>query len=117
AVVTIFVEGSIHERQERAGTRPERPIEEVIVGHPLVRFYGCAPEAMRLARAHRAVEGDHRRDAWDVLFRHIPADSSVHSQVAAGLFASSPYSRSDWRFQPPRSVGRSKASCSASKSS
>jgi pyrroloquinoline-quinone synthase len=38
---------------------------------------------MRLARAHRAVEGDHRRDAWDVLFRHIPADSVVQDQVAA----------------------------------
>ena len=83
AVVTIFVEGSVHERQERAGTRPERPIDEVILGHPMVRFYGCPPEAMRLARAHRAVEGDHRRDAWDVLFRHIPADSAVHGQVAA----------------------------------
>jgi pyrroloquinoline-quinone synthase len=38
---------------------------------------------MRLARAHRAVEGDHRRDAWDVLFRHIPADQAVRDRVAA----------------------------------
>jgi pyrroloquinoline-quinone synthase len=81
AVVTIFVEGSVHERQERAGARSERPIEEAILAHPMVRFYGCPPEAMRLARAHRAVEGDHRRDAWDVLFRHIPAHREVEDEV------------------------------------
>lgn len=83
AVVTIFVEGSVHERLERSGNRPERPIEEVISGHPMVRFYGAPEAAMRLARAHRAVEGDHRRDAWDVLFRHIPADQAVRDRVAA----------------------------------
>jgi len=82
AVITIFVEGSVHERQERAGGRPEPPIEEVVLGHPMVRFYGCPPEAMRLARAHRAVEGAHRRDAWDVLFRHIPADPAAATDVA-----------------------------------
>jgi pyrroloquinoline-quinone synthase len=81
SVVTIFVEGSVHERQERAGGRSERPIEEVIAAHPMVRFYGCPPDSMRLARAHRAVEGDHRRDAWDVLFRHIPADPKAEGEV------------------------------------
>ena len=85
AVVTIFVEGSIHEREERAGTRPERPIEEVIATHPMVRFYGCPPSAMRLARAHRAVEGDHRDDAWEVLFRHIPEDDGVRARVVAAV--------------------------------
>ncbi len=85
AVVTIFVEGSVHERQERAGTRPERPIEEVIATHPMVRFYGCPASAMRLARAHRAVEGDHRQDAWDVLFRHIPEDESTRASVESAV--------------------------------
>jgi pyrroloquinoline-quinone synthase len=85
AVVTIFVEGSVHERQERAGARSERPIEEAIAAHPMVRFYGCPAASMRLARAHRAVEGDHRRDAWDVLFRHIPADPQAESEVARAV--------------------------------
>jgi pyrroloquinoline-quinone synthase len=85
AVVTIFVEGSVHERQERAGVRPERPIEEVILAHPMVRFYGCPPTSMRLARAHRAVEGDHRSDAWDVLFRYIPQDPGAAAAVAAAV--------------------------------
>lgn len=72
AVMTIFVEGSVHERAERRGNRPELPIEEAIAAHPMVRFYGCPPGAMRLARAHRAVEGDHRKDAWDMLLHHLP---------------------------------------------
>jgi pyrroloquinoline-quinone synthase len=85
AIVTIFVEGSVHERQERAGARPERPIEEVVRDHPMVRFYGCPPDSMRLARAHRAVEGDHRRDAWEVLFRHIPRDPSLEGEVVSAM--------------------------------
>jgi pyrroloquinoline-quinone synthase len=85
AVVTIFVEGSVHERQERSGSRPEVPIEEAIAAHPMVRYYGCPPTSMRLARAHRAVEGDHRSDAWDVLFRHIPEDHETTAAVAAGV--------------------------------
>jgi hypothetical protein len=74
AVVTIFVEGSVHEREECGGGRPRRPIDEVIAAHPMVRWYGCPPEAMRLARAHYAVEGDHRKDAWDILLHSIGDD-------------------------------------------
>ncbi len=85
AVVTIFVEGSVHERQERAGGRSERPIDEAIAAHPMVRFYGCPAASMRLARAHRAVEGDHRRDAWDILFRHIPADPQAQADVVNAM--------------------------------
>ena len=85
AVVTIFVEGSVHERQERAGSRAERPIDEAIFEHPMVRHYGCPPESMLLTRAHRAVEGDHRNDAWNVLFRHIPADSRAQDQVVGAV--------------------------------
>jgi pyrroloquinoline-quinone synthase len=85
AIVTIFVEGSVHERQERAGGRPERPIEEAILEHPMVRFYGCPPESMLLARAHRAVEGSHRKDAWEVLFRYIPADPKAEAEVARAM--------------------------------
>ncbi|HKQ68624.1 MAG TPA: iron-containing redox enzyme family protein [Polyangiaceae bacterium] len=85
AVVTIFVEGSVHERQERHGTRQALPIEEAIARHPIVRFHGCPPAAMRLARAHRAVEGDHRRDAWSVVFRHVPAAEGARASVVAAV--------------------------------
>jgi pyrroloquinoline-quinone synthase len=83
AVVTIFVEGSVHERREFEGARRAEPVEEVIARHPMVRFYGCPPEAMRLTRAHQEVEGDHRRDAWDTLLHHVPDGEAADAVVAA----------------------------------
>ena len=55
AVLTIFVEGSVNERAELAGTRTHLPVEEAIDKHPMVAFYGCPRDAMGLVRAHRAV--------------------------------------------------------------
>jgi pyrroloquinoline quinone (PQQ) biosynthesis protein C len=83
AVVTIFVEGSVHERREFEGTHRAEPVEDVIARHPMVRFYGCPPEAMRLARAHQAVEGDHRRDAWETVLRHVPDGAATDAVVDA----------------------------------
>jgi pyrroloquinoline quinone (PQQ) biosynthesis protein C len=85
AVITVFVEGSVHERKEREGTREELPIEEAVAAHPLVRHYGCPPSAMRLARAHRAVEGDHRHDAWDMLVHNVPDDLQMQNDVVAAV--------------------------------
>jgi pyrroloquinoline-quinone synthase len=83
AVVTIFVEGSVHERREFEGVRRAEPVEDVIARHPMVRFYGCPPEAMRLTRAHQEVEGDHRRDAWDTVLHHVPDGAATDAVVAA----------------------------------
>jgi pyrroloquinoline-quinone synthase len=83
AVVTIFVEGSVHERAEFEGTRRAEPVEDVIARHPMVRFYGCPPEAMRLTRAHQAVEGDHRRDAWETVLRDVPSGPAAEAIVDA----------------------------------
>jgi pyrroloquinoline-quinone synthase len=70
AVLTIFVEGSVHERAELEGRRALPPIDEAIRAHPMVAFYGCPPERMRLARAHRAIEGRHRDAAWSMVLGH-----------------------------------------------
>jgi pyrroloquinoline-quinone synthase len=83
AVVTIFVEGSMHERREFEGTRRAEPVDDLIARHPMVRFYGCPPDAMRLTRAHQAVEGDHRRDAWETVLRHVPDGAAVDAVVDA----------------------------------
>ncbi|HMI83368.1 MAG TPA: iron-containing redox enzyme family protein [Polyangiaceae bacterium] len=83
AVVTIFVEGSVHERREFDGARRVEPVDDMVLRHPMVRFYGCPPEAMRLTRAHQAVEGDHRRDAWDTVLRHVPDGASQDAVVEA----------------------------------
>lgn len=81
AVLTIFVEGSVHERAELAGTRVHPPVEEALAAHPMVAHYGCPKEAMGLVRAHRAVEGGHRRDAWQMVLAH--ADGRQNEIVAA----------------------------------
>ena len=67
AVMTIFVEGSVHDRVElRRPSRPKTPkqISEKIKNHPLVIFHGVPQKAMDLIRAHQLVEGGHRHDAY-----------------------------------------------------
>lgn len=72
AVTTLFIEGTAYERgeiDERAPKRPESPLEE----HPLVVHYGLPLEGLALTKAHRRVEGLHRKAAWDILLRHVGA--------------------------------------------
>jgi pyrroloquinoline-quinone synthase len=85
AVLTIFVEGSVNERAELAGTRAVLPVEDAVLAHPMVKFYGCPPASMRLMRAHRAVEGDHRKDAWQMLLAHAPAESTLENSIVAAM--------------------------------
>jgi hypothetical protein len=81
ALLTIFVEGSVHERAELVGTFVRRRGEAAVREHPLVKHYGCPPEAMGLTRAHAQVEGDHRRDAWRIALAHTPDGSDVARAV------------------------------------
>lgn len=81
AALTIFVEGSRHERADVEGTREHAPIETAIAEHPLVKHYGCPPEKMRLARAHREVEGDHRDDAWSMILDYVPESGALFDAV------------------------------------
>lgn len=83
AVLTIFVEGSVNERAELAGSRELPPVEEAIAKHPMVAHYGCPPDKMRLVRAHRQVEGGHRRDAWQGVLSHVGSDELADRVVDA----------------------------------
>jgi pyrroloquinoline-quinone synthase len=89
AVLTIFVEGSVHERAELAGTRRRPAPDEAVRRHALVVHYGCPPSAMELTRAHAAVEGDHRVAAWRMLMERVPGAGvraeAVHDGVATAL--------------------------------
>jgi pyrroloquinoline quinone (PQQ) biosynthesis protein C len=88
AVLTIFVEGSVHERAELAGTRVLPPIEEATRAHPMVAHYGCPPEKLRLARAHRAVESGHRKDAWSMVLGHAAGhEARIGDEVERALAA------------------------------
>ncbi|MEO7096890.1 MAG: iron-containing redox enzyme family protein [Polyangiales bacterium] len=87
AVLTIFVEGSVHERAELAGSRVVPDVEEAIANHPMVKHYGCPPSAMGLVRAHRAVESGHRKDAWRMVLEN--SDGHDEEIVAAVVRAAS----------------------------
>jgi pyrroloquinoline quinone (PQQ) biosynthesis protein C len=76
ALLTVFVEGSANERAELAGTYIRRVGDEAVREHPLVKLYGCPPEAMELTRAHAEVEGGHREDAWNMVLTNTPAEEA-----------------------------------------
>jgi hypothetical protein len=77
ALLTIFVEGSRNERAELAGSFVRAGGEEAVARHPLVAHYGCPPEAMKLTRAHAAIEGAHRMDAWRVVLENVSDDDET----------------------------------------
>jgi pyrroloquinoline quinone (PQQ) biosynthesis protein C len=72
AVVTIFIEGTRDERGEVDVSKPKRPVYP-LEEHPLVKHYGLRQEHLALTKAHRQVEGDHRKAAWDSILNHVPA--------------------------------------------
>jgi len=82
ALLTVFVEGSVNERAELAGDYVRAVGEEAVQKHPLVAHYGCPPSAMQLTRAHAAVEGGHRADAWRIVLAHVPDDGPIAEAVA-----------------------------------
>lgn len=78
AVLTLFVEGSVNERQELAALQGPPPsdeerlrrAEEAVARHPLVRVHKVDPAALELTRVHQRVEAGHRRDAWAMVLGH-----------------------------------------------
>ena len=82
-LLTIFVEGSINERAELAGTFVRRRGEDAVREHPLVKVYGCPAEAMDLSRAHARVEGRHRELAWEIVLRYTPEESAAAYAASA----------------------------------
>ena len=73
AVLTIFVEGSVNDRQELlypAKSKTRRDIHEKIKHHPLVKYQGVSPQAMDLIRAHQMVEAGHRHDAYAMVVKN-----------------------------------------------
>ena len=71
AVVTIFIEGTSHDRSLFDPKAPPRP-EPALAEHPLAKHYGLPLESLALTKAHRGVEGDHRRSAWKLMLDYVP---------------------------------------------
>ena len=85
AVMTIFVEGSVHDRQEMSCfTRPKTPreISVKINSHPLVTYHGVKPQAMDLIRAHQMVESGHRHDAYAMVVNHARSRTQQNQILA-----------------------------------
>lgn len=78
AVMTIFVEGSVNDRKELAGSARKKSIQQIqrkLRTHPLVRYHGVSPESLDLIRAHQMVEAGHRHDAYDMVVHYTSSPS------------------------------------------
>ena len=73
AIATLFIEGTAYERHELDDSAPARP-QPALEDHPLAKHYGLPVECLALTKAHRSVEGDHRKAAWRVMLDHVPAN-------------------------------------------
>jgi pyrroloquinoline quinone (PQQ) biosynthesis protein C len=82
AIATLFIEGTPYERHELDDSAPPRPTPP-LEAHPLVKHYGLPLECLALTKAHRSVEGEHRKAAWRVMLDHVP--SNDHERVIAAM--------------------------------
>ncbi|HZS11626.1 MAG TPA: iron-containing redox enzyme family protein [Nitrospirales bacterium] len=86
AVLTIFVEGSVKDRDEimkPSAAKTAEDIEEMIRRHTLVRHYGVPTDKMDLIRAHQAVESGHRHDAYKIVIGHARSAASQRKVLTA----------------------------------
>ena len=73
AVATIFVEGSVNDRQEILNPSPpkdQQQIEEIVRKHPLAQNHGVDPKYLDLFRVHLMVESGHRQTAWHMVLTY-----------------------------------------------
>jgi len=86
AVLTVFVEGSVNDRQELlhpVKSKTRRHIHTKITHHPLVQYQGVSPQAMDLIRAHQMVEAGHRHDAYAMVVHYAVTRSHQDTILAA----------------------------------
>jgi pyrroloquinoline-quinone synthase len=83
AISTLFIEGTAYERHELDSSAPPRP-QPPLAEHPLAKHYGLPVECLALTKAHRSVEGEHRKAAWRVMLNHLPASDRVGVVRAMG---------------------------------
>lgn len=76
AISTLFIEGTAYERHELDAAAPARP-QPPLVEHPLAKHYGLPLECLALTKAHRSVEGEHRKAAWRVMLKHLPESARI----------------------------------------
>ncbi len=70
AIVTLFIEGTKDDRAAIDARTRKRSLAS-LRDHPLVVHYDLSLEHLALTKAHREVEGDHRRAAWTAILDHV----------------------------------------------
>lgn len=85
AALTIFVEGSVNDRQEISN--PSKPktkaeIEDIVKRHPLVQHHGVSTDCMDLIRAHQMVEAGHRQDAHTMVLTYAVTATQQQNVLA-----------------------------------
>lgn len=86
AVLTIFVEGSVNDRKELAGSAQSKTPQQIqlkLKTHPLVQYHGVSTRDMDLIRAHQMVEAGHRHDAYAMVVQYAPTRSHQGKILAA----------------------------------
>lgn len=70
ANLTLFVEGTIKDREEACCThypRTKAEIEDIVLKHPLVVYHGLSPDCMDLVRVREIVEPMNRQIVYDII--------------------------------------------------
>ena len=80
AVLTLFVEGSVEDRQRlKKNYKPVNSLNEKIKNHSLHKYYGLKKSEMDLVKVHHSIEGSHRKSAWETVLKIIP--KNLHAET------------------------------------
>lgn len=72
AVLTIFVEGSVHDREEvmnQKTPKSKADVEDIVKKHPLVVYHGLSPDHLDLIRAREMIEPCNRSVVYDLIVK------------------------------------------------
>ncbi len=71
-LLTIFVEGSIEDRARlEKNYKNTKTLEQKLKNHSLHKHHGLKVSDMDLVRSHHAVEGAHRKSAWESVLQEL----------------------------------------------
>ena len=87
ANLTIFVEGTVNDREEvirQNQPKTKAEIEDIVLKHPLVVHHGLSPEHMDLVRAREMTEPCNRQTAYDLIIKEA-VETGKHKLVLSSL--------------------------------
>jgi len=73
-VLIIFVEGTVHDREDVLSPRPSKTqaeIEDLVMKHPLVQCHGLSPQCMDFIRIQYMVKPENRKETYKMILRHV----------------------------------------------